>query len=147
MKVKELMTKKPAFATPDMELTKVARMMDEHNVGAIPVVENKDSMKVVGMVTDRDIACRAVAKNENPLQLKASDVMTSPVHTVKLEDDIQDVASMMVKNKVRRVPVVDEKGMVCGMVAQADIALKGGDQTTADVVQSISKPNRGKSSS
>lgn len=142
MKVKELMTKKPACATPDMELTKVAKMMADENVGAIPVVENKSSMKVVGVVTDRDIATRAVAKGKNPLQMKAMDVMSTPVVTVKEDDDVEDVARLMEKNMVRRIPVLDEKGSICGIVAQADIALKASNKITADVVESISKPGK-----
>ncbi len=140
MKVKDLMTKKPACATPEMGLTQIAKLMAEINVGAIPVVENQDSRKVVGVVTDRDITTRAVAREKNPLQMKVRDVMTSPVVTVKPDDDIEEAARMMEKNKVRRVPVVDDRGEVSGMVAQADIALKASDETTAKVVQAISKP-------
>jgi CBS domain-containing protein len=140
MKVKELMSKEPKLATPDMELTRVAKMMVDQKVGAIPVVESKNRMKVVGMVTDRDIATRAVAEGKNPLTMTAQDVMSTPVVTVKQEDDIQDVARLMEKNMVRRLPVVDNEGFLCGIVAQADIALKGNNQTIADVVQSVSKP-------
>lgn len=140
MKVKELMTKKPAVATPDTDLTQVARMMADQQVGSIPVVENKESRKVVGIVTDRDIATRAVAEGKNPLQMKASEIMSKPVITVNEDDDVNDVARLMEKNMVRRIPVVDEKGELCGMVAQADIALKSTDKITADVVQTISKP-------
>jgi CBS domain-containing protein len=142
MKVKDLMTQKPACATPDMGLEKVARMMDEYKVGSIPVVENKDSMKVIGMITDRDIATRAVAKGKNPLQMKAMEIMTTPVVLAKSEDDAREVARLMEKHMIRRVPVVDDSGMLCGMVAQADIALKTSDQITADVVQSVSKPTQ-----
>lgn len=140
MKARDLMTKDPAYATPDMELAKIARLMDDHKVGSIPVVENKNSLKLVGVVTDRDIVTRAVAQGMNPLQMKATDIMSSPVVTVKEDDDVQEVARLMEKNMIRRVPVVDANGNICGMVAQADIALKASDKTTADVVQSISKP-------
>jgi CBS domain-containing protein len=142
MKVSELMTQKPTCAPPDMELTKIAQLMEQHKVGSIPIVENKDSKKVIGVVTDRDIATRAVALGKNPLQMKASDIMSSPVVTVKQEDDIQDVARLMEKNMIRRVPVIDQNGNICGMVAQADIALKATDQITADFVQSVSKPTQ-----
>jgi CBS domain-containing protein len=140
MKVKDLMSKEPELATPEMNLTKIAKMMAEQNVGSIPVVESKESLKVVGMATDRDITTRAVAEGKDPLQMTAREVMSTPVVTVKQDDDIKDVARLMEKNMVRRVPVLDEEGFVCGMVAQADIALKSNDKTTADVVQSISKP-------
>ncbi len=140
MKVRDMMTKKPECATPDMDLQKVAKMMADRNVGAIPVVENKDNHKIIGMVTDRDIATRAVAKGKNPAQMTAKDIMSTPVATVNQEDDVEDVARMMEKMMVRRIPVVDANGNICGMVAQADIALKATDHTK-DVVQSVSKPS------
>jgi CBS domain-containing protein len=140
MKVKDLMSKEPELATPDMNLTKIAKMMAEQNVGSIPVVQSRENLKVVGMVTDRDITTRAVAEGRDPLMVTAGEVMSTPVVTVKQDDDVKDVARLMEKNMVRRLPVVDEEGFVCGIVAQADIALKSNDKTTADVVQSISKP-------
>lgn len=139
MKVKDLMTKKPACATPDTDLSKVAKLMEDYNVGAIPVVE-RDTMKVVGVVTDRDIATRAVARGKNPLQMTAMDVMSTPVYTVNQDDDVEEVTRLMEKRQIRRVPVVDESGNVCGMVAQADIALKTTDRTTGDLVEKVSKP-------
>jgi CBS domain-containing protein len=142
MKVKDLMTKNPVCATMDMPLSKVAKIMVDENVGSVPVIENKDTNKVVGVVTDRDIAVRAVARDKNPLQMVAMEVMSADVVTAKEEDDIQDVARLMEKNQIRRIPVVDASGIVRGIVSQADIALKGSDKTTADVVQSVSKPTR-----
>jgi CBS domain-containing protein len=133
MKVKDLMTKNPACASADAALSKVARLMVEHNVGSIPIVE-KNSNKVIGVVTDRDIATRVVAEEKDPKQIKASDIMSSPVVTVKAEDNIEDVTRLMEKNMIRRVPVVDEMGNCMG------IALKTSDKTTADMVQEISKP-------
>ena len=144
MKVKDLMSKNPAVATPDTTLTKVAQMMVAENVGAIPVVDNKDSQKVVGMITDRDIATRTVAMDKNPLMMKAADIMSTDVVTVRVSDDIEDVARLMEKNQVRRLPVIDEMGKVCGIVAQADIALKGSDKLTSTVVEGISKPDESK---
>jgi CBS domain-containing protein len=138
------MSKNPAVATPDTTLTKVARMMVDENVGAIPVVDNKESQKVVGMITDRDIATRAVALEKNPLMMKAADIMSTGVVTVRTSDDIEDVARLMEKNQVRRLPVIDEMGKVCGIVAQADIALKGNDKITGNVVEGISKPGETK---
>lgn len=142
MKVSELMTKKLACATPDMDLSKVARLMEDHNVGAIPVVEDKNSKKLVGVVTDRDIATRAVARGKNPLQMTAMEVMSTPVFTVRVDDDVEEVTQLMEKRQVRRVPVVDEHGDVCGMVAQADIALKTTDRTTGNLVEAVSKPSK-----
>ncbi len=142
MKVKKVMAKKLAFATPEMEIGKVAEMMTDYNVGAIPVVENKDNRKVIGIVTDRDITARVVAKGKDPRQMTAKDVMSTPVVTVKQGDKIKDVARLMEKNQVRRLPVVDKNGEICGMVAQADLARNAGDRTVADTVQKVSKPNK-----
>jgi CBS domain-containing protein len=141
MKVRDLMTKNPACASPDMDLCQVARLMADHNVGSIPVVES-GSQRVIGMVTDRDIATRAVAERKNPLEMRAEEIMSSPVVTVEEDADVEEVARLMQDRQVRRVPVVDQYGNVRGMVAQADIALKASDQTTADVVESISQPTK-----
>lgn len=140
MKVKDLMSKKPAYSTPEDNLNKVAKQMAENNVGMIPIVDNKDNMTIVGVVTDRDIAVRCVAVGRNPAEMRAAEVMSKPVVTVREEDSAEDVARMMEKNMIRRIPVVDAQGKICGIVAQADIALKTSDKTTADVVQSVSKP-------
>lgn len=140
MKVRDMMTKNPAYSTPDMDLTKVAKMMADHNVGAIPVVDNKDLKKVVGIITDRDIAVRCVAEGKNPQQMRAGDIMSTPIVTVNVDDSVDEVTKVMEKNMVRRVPVLDEMGNVCGIVAQADIALNTSDRTTGDIVEKISKP-------
>lgn len=145
MKVQELMTKKPACVTPDMELSKVAKLMDEYKVGSIPVVENKNSLRLVGMVTDRDIVTRSVAQGRNPLEMSVQQIMSSPVVSVKPDDDVREVAQLMERHMIRRVPVIDDMGMLCGIVAQADVALKTSDKTTADVVQSVSKPTQSSS--
>ncbi len=142
MKVKKVMSKRLAYATPDMEIGKVAEMMADYKVGSLPVIENKDSRKVVGIVTDRDITTRVVAKGKDPQKMTAKDVMSTPVVTVKRGDKMKDVAQMMEKNQIRRIPVVDNNGEICGMVSQADLARNAGDQTVADMVQRVSKPSK-----
>jgi len=140
MKVQELMTKNPALSTPDMNLTKVAKLMADHNVGAIPVVDNKDSKKVVGIITDRDIAVRCVAEGRSPNEVTVGEVMSSPIVTIRQDASVDEVTRLMENNMVRRVPVVDEMGNVCGIVAQADIALRTSDRTVGDTVEKISRP-------
>src|SRR5437773_9067219 len=122
MKIKELMTKNPACCTPDTNLQRVASMMVECNCGEIPVVESQQTMKPVGVVTDRDIACRAVAKGKNPLQMTAKDCMSMPVVTVTPENTVEESLRLMKKHQIRRIPVVDQRGACCGIVAQADLA-------------------------
>lgn len=141
MEVKDIMTKNPACCTPDTNLQEVARLMVEHDCGESPVVESKQSMKLVGVITDRDITCRTVAKGKNPLEMTAGDCMSSPCVTVTPEMSMEDCCQVMEENKVRRVPVVDENGACCGIVAQADIAQYASKKETATVVKAVSMPN------
>ncbi|GAB4577354.1 MAG: CBS domain-containing protein [Anaerolineales bacterium] len=140
MQVKDVMTSNPTCCTPETNLQKVAQMMVENDCGCIPVVENKATMKPVGVVTDRDICCRTVAEGQNPLDMTAEEVMSSPVVIVTPEDSIEDCCQVMEEHQIRRVPVVDADGGCCGMVAQADVALKTSKQTTAEVVKQVSQP-------
>ena len=139
MNVSEIMTKDPACCTPDTGLEEVAKMMVDGDCGCIPVVDDKDSKMPVGMITDRDITCRVVAKGQNPLDLTAQDAMTTTVVSVTPNTSVEKCASLMEESQIRRVAVVDENGACCGIVAQADIANNAGDRVTAEVVQEVSK--------
>ncbi len=141
MQVKDIMTKNPACCTSDTNLQEVARLLVEHDCGQSPVVQDKQTMKLVGVITDRDITCRTVAVGKNPLEMTAGDCMSSPCVTVTPEMSLEDCCTVMEENQVRRVPVVDESGACCGIVAQADIAQHGSKQETAQVVKSVSQPN------
>jgi CBS domain-containing protein len=141
MKIKEIMTASPACCTPETSLREVAAMFVDHDCGAIPVVDNVDTRRPIGMVTDRDIACRAVAKGLNALELTARDCMSSPSVTVKEDASLDEAIQLMEDNKVRRLPVVDERGRCIGVVAQADIALSAGKGKTAEVLKEISQPS------
>lgn len=140
MQVKDIMTQNPACCTPDTNLQEVAQMMVENDCGCIPVVESQETMKPVGVVTDRDITCRTVAQGKNPLEMTAGDCISSPLVTVTPDTSVDDCCHVMEENQVRRVPVVDESGGCCGMVAQADIATQAPKQATAEVVQEVSQP-------
>jgi CBS domain-containing protein len=139
MQVKDIMTRDPACCTPDTNLQEVARLMVKCDCGEIPVVENRQNMRPVGVVTDRDICCRTVAEGKNPLELTAGDCMSSPCVTVTPGMDVEDCCRLMEKNQIRRVPVVDENGVCCGIVAQADIAQHAPRQETAEVVRKVSR--------
>jgi CBS domain-containing protein len=143
MKVTELMTAEPACCTPDTSLEDVARLMLEHDCGAIPVVASLDSQKPVGIVTDRDIACRAVATGKNPMHMTAKDVMSSPARTIKVDSPAEECFRLMEERQIRRVAVVDARGRCCGIVAQADIARHAPEQETAEIVREVSEPARG----
>ncbi len=140
MKVRDIMSKTPVYVTPEQDLNVVAKKMDENDIGAIPVVESRETLKVVGVVTDRDIVTRCVAQQVNPMMVRASEIMSTPVVTIDEEEDLEVAARTMEKNMIRRIPVVDKLGKFTGVVSQADIALKANDKTTAGVVHSVSKP-------
>ncbi len=139
MNVSEVMTADPACCTSDTPLTEVAKMMVECDCGAIPVVDSKDSKKPVGMITDRDITIRTVAEGKNPLDLTASDAMTTNVMTVTPETSLEECCNLMEEQQIRRVVVVDKNGACCGMIAQADIAINADGSKTAEVVQEVSR--------
>jgi CBS domain-containing protein len=114
--------------------------MEARDCGAIPVVEKNGRKKLIGVITDRDIACRAVARGKDPVTTKVADCMSSPVATIEQDSTMEDCCDLMEKSKVRRIMVVDEQGDLCGIVAQADIALRTRAGTTAGVVREVSEP-------
>ena len=140
MKVQALMTPNPACCTPDTSLREVAEIFVDHDCGAVPVVDSREAMKPIGIITDRDIACRAVAKGRNALELTARDCMSSPGVTIRDDASLDDCLEAMENNRVRRVIVVDEFDRCCGIVSQADIALRAGKKATAEVVKEVSTP-------
>lgn len=145
MQVKEIMTKDPRCCTPETSLQQVAALMCGCDCGEIPVIENQQSMKPIGVVTDRDIVCRTLAQGKNPLQLSAQDCMTKPVVAVRPETSVDDCCKLMERHRIRRVLVVDPKGACCGIVAQADVANYAPEDETAEVVKEISRPSGARS--
>jgi CBS domain-containing protein len=140
-KIRSIMTMNPACCTMDTKLVDVARLMIEHDCGEIPVVSNHEEKKLVGVITDRDICCRAVAQGLNPAAMNAKDCMTSPAITVGMDLPIEACMELMEQKQIRRVPVIDEKGCCCGMVSLADIATKTEEWTTGLIMKKISRPS------
>ena len=137
MNVRELMTASPTTCRPDTGLQEAAKKMADEDCGCLPVVDGDN--KPVGVITDRDITCRIVAQGKNPLDLTVSDCMTSPVISVSENSDLRECCQLMEDNQVRRLPVVDESGACCGMVAQADIALNAPEAMSGEMVKSVSQ--------
>lgn len=132
----------PAFGiccTPDTNLKDVAKLMAEHDCGDIPVIQDGDGRKLIGVITDRDITCRAVAEGRNPLELTAQDCMSKPVVTVTPDTMLEDCCHTMERNQIRRVPVVDARGACCGVVSQADIARVASKARAGQVLREISR--------
>ena len=139
MKVKEIMSKDPACCTRESSLQDVAILMVEHDCGEIPVVDNMQSKRPVGVVTDRDITVRTIALGKNPLELRARDCMSSPAVTVTPNTGVDDCCTLMEENQLRRVPVVDESGCCCGIVSQADIARNASKIEAGEFVKDVSR--------
>ena len=142
MLVKEVMTADPVCCTPDTPIPVVARMMVDNDCGEIPIVEDQASKLPVGVITDRDIVCRIVAKGINPLGTIVADCMTKPCVTVTPDMSIEECCRILETNQIRRVPVVDAGGSCCGIVALADVALQTRDSAAGEVVKEVSAPTK-----
>jgi len=139
MEVRKIMTKNPACATPDSTLQEVAHMMEMYDCGCIPVVEDHKTNKPVGTITDRDIAIRALGADKNPLEMKASDIMTTDIATVTPETTVEQCRDQMEDKQIRRILVVDKSGRCVGIVAQADVVQnETNPRQTAEFLRDIS---------
>ena len=139
MDIQSIMTPNPTCCRPNQSLREVATLMADNDCGQIPVVDEQG--RPLGVITDRDIAVRAVAKGADVSTATASDFMTSPATTVTEDSSLDQVAKRMEDQQIRRVIVVDGRGAISGIVAQADIARAGGDNRTAEVVKQVSQPS------
>jgi CBS domain-containing protein len=142
VRVRDIMTPDPAFCTPDANAREVATLMRDHDCGSIPVVEEREKKRLVGTVTDRDLAVRGLAAGKGP-DTAVRELMTPNPVSCGPEDEVEVVREVMVAQLVRRVPVVDENGQLVGIVAQADIAREEGaasDQEVGRIVEAISDP-------
>jgi CBS domain-containing protein len=134
--IKDVMTSNPCTIDADKSIAYAAKMMRDEDVGLAPIVEGE---KLIGMLTDRDIAIRVVAEGRNPDQVKVADVASKEVVTIDPQQDLDEALRIMAKHQVRRLPVVEEDGKLVGVVAQADIAREGDDTQTGKLVEEISK--------
>ncbi|HEX8234213.1 MAG TPA: CBS domain-containing protein [Caulobacteraceae bacterium] len=137
MKISDIMSRGVTVARPTDTIQSVAQRMASEDVGAIPVC---DGQRLQGMITDRDITIRAVAKGD--INASISEVMTSDIEYCFEDDDLEDVADKMADSQIRRIPVVDQDRNLVGIVALADLAREGKDKLVGDTVQDISQPNR-----
>ena len=134
---KDLMTANPQCCSADTTLSDVAKLMVECDCGEIPVVDA--GKKLIGVVTDRDIVCRIVAKGQDPCGKTAQDAMSQPVISVKEDCSLDDIVATMEEHQIRRVPVVDANGCCCGIISQADVALVASDSETGELVKEVSR--------
>ena len=138
----EVMTKDPVCCLPDDSVTKAAELMKSENIGSIPVIENEQSQKLVGIVTDRDLALKIVAGALDAKSTKVETVMTRKVVTCRADDDLQQALDAMAEHQLRRIPVVDDNNRIVGIIAQADVATRVDQpEKTAEIVKEISQAN------
>jgi len=134
------MTRNPVCAQPEDTVANVARLMKEKDIGPVPIVEDKISKKLLGIVTDRDLAIKVVAEGRDPKTTTVKEVMTKDVVTCRADDDIESTLAAMSRNQLRRIPVVDDSNMLVGIIAQADVATRMDEpEKTAEVVKEISQ--------
>jgi CBS domain-containing protein len=140
-KIAEVMTSRPRAVTPQTTIREAARLMDEEDVGSLPIV--REGARLVGIVTDRDIAIRAVGRGLDPEQTAVAEIASEEVYALTPDDDLDDALQTMARAQVRRVPIVVHDNELVGMISQADVARAGKEKTTGDVVEAISQPPRG----
>ncbi|MCE9673174.1 CBS domain-containing protein [Myxococcus stipitatus] len=136
MKVEEVMSTNPVTCMPDTGIEQAARWMVECDCGALPVIDENN--RPVGIITDRDITCRIVAKGKDPYMLDVKDAMSPSVATVYRDASLEDCMELMEENQVRRMVVLDDDESVCGIVTQADLVKHLNAEGTAELLREVS---------
>jgi CBS domain-containing protein len=141
LKCSGIMSEDPTACRPTDTVVEAARLMKVNDVGSIPVVDDNKNRRLVGILTDRDIAVRVVAEARDANATTIEEVMTRDLVTVGPDDDVERALNAMEEHQVRRIPVVDGDGRLVGIIAQADIAARmEAPAKTAEVVERISQP-------
>ncbi|MFL6765753.1 MAG: CBS domain-containing protein [Sphingomicrobium sp.] len=136
MKVSEVMTRDVQTIRPDQSAREAANFMLSADAGSIPVAEGD---RLLGMITDRDIAVRGVAKGNGP-DTPVRELMTNDIVCARLDDDVEDVANRMSEAQVRRLPVIDEQERLCGIVSLGDLSRESDEDTASEALQGVSQP-------
>ncbi len=140
MKCSEVMTKDPRCCLPTDSVFDAAQLMKSEDVGPIPIVNDKQTKKLEGIVTDRDIALKVVAAGLDPKTTRIAEVMSVDVVTCSANDDAEEALDLMEDHQVRRIPIVAEGNRLVGIISQADVATRLDEpEKTAEVVEEISK--------
>jgi CBS domain-containing protein len=140
-KINEVMTERPRAVTPQTSVREAARLMEEEDVGSLPVVD--EETRIVGIVTDRDVALRVVGGDLDPESTRVGEVASADVVTLTPEHDLDEALGLMARAQVRRLPIVVRENELVGMLAQADVARVGKEKSTGEMVEAISQPPGG----
>ena len=136
MKVSEVMTRDVQTIRPDQRVQEAASFMLSADAGSIPVT---DGDRLIGMITDRDIAVRGVAKGYGP-DTPVRELMTNDIICVRADDDVDDVASKMSEAQVRRLPVIDDHERLCGIVSLGDLSRDADEDAATEALEGVSEP-------
>ena len=140
MRCEQVMTKDPVCCVPGDSVVRAAKLMKTEDAGSIPVCEGRESRKLVGIITDRDLAIQVVAAGHDPNSVKIQDVMTKNPFTCHPGDNLQNAVEAMERHQVRRIPIVNDRGELIGIIAQADVATRAAEpEQTAELVQEVSR--------
>ena len=137
MNITQVMTTDVWVGSPDDTLQKAAQMMSDYDFGILPIVDNN---QLVGMLSDRDITIRAVAKGFSPNEHNVREIMTHDVQRINQDESVEDAAQMMSDLQVRRLPVVDSDEQLVGIVSLGDLAISD-DKAAGEALESISQSN------
>ncbi|HJT21802.1 MAG TPA: CBS domain-containing protein [Nitrospira sp.] len=142
MKIRDVMTPNPSYCVPEHTSVQAARIMKDKNVGIVPVVETEAKRTLIGVVTDRDLCLAVVATGRHPDSVRIRETMTDTLVTCRPDEDISSAADRMREHQIRRVPVVDEQGMLAGMVSTADILQRSNlpSDRTHETMKKVTEP-------
>ena len=141
MKNSDVMTKELVYSSPGDRVSDVAQLMKNEDIGPVLIVDDShDGKRLVGIVTDRDLAIKVVGEGRDPQNTRVEDVMTKKVITCRADDDVQNAMKAMAQYQLRRIPVVDDNNRLVGIISQADVATRVDEpEKTAEVVKEISQ--------
>jgi len=134
------MTESLVYSSPEDTVSHVAQLMKTEDIGPVLIIDNEESKRLVGIVTDRDLALKVVAEGRDPQTTKVEEVMTRKVVTCRADDDVENAMKAMAQYQLRRIPVVDNDDRLVGIISQADVATRVDEpKKTAEVVKEISQ--------
>jgi CBS domain-containing protein len=136
MKISEVMTRDVQTVSPDQPVQEAANFMLSADAGSIPVIEGE---RLIGMITDRDIAVRGIAKGYGP-DTPVRELMTDDLIVVRVDDDVEEAATKMSDAQVRRLPVIDSDERLCGIVSLGDLARESDDECSQQALEGVSQP-------
>lgn len=139
-KCRDIMTQDLVYSWPEDPVSKVAQLMKKQDIGPVLIVDNDQRRKLVGIVTDRDLALKVVAEGRDPKTTKVEEVMSRKLVTCHADDNVENALKAMAQYQLRRIPVVDDNNRLVGIISQADVATRVDEpEKTAEVVKEISQ--------